>query len=71
MDKYDEKIKQRIGEAIREFEKEERLDPEVLKLWIRKRENQRFLNRFRRNVKAVILSIRRNYITRGDVKLFL
>lgn len=63
MDKYDEKIKQRIGEAIREFEKEERLDPEVLKLWIRKRENQRFLNRFRRNVKAVILSIRRNYIT--------
>lgn len=64
MDKYDEKIKQRIGEAIREFEKEERLDPEVLKLWIRKRENQRFLNRFRRNVKAVILSIRRNYITR-------
>ena len=64
MDKYDEKIKQRIGEAIREFEKEERLDPEVLKLWIRKRENQRFLNRFRRNVKAAILSIRRNYITR-------
>lgn len=64
MDKYDEKIKQRIGEAIREFKKEERLDPEVLKLWIRKRENQRFLNRFRRNVKAVILSIRKNYITR-------
>ena len=42
---YDELIKKRIGEAIREFEIEERLDPEVLRKWMQEAEEKKPLRR--------------------------
>ena len=48
-DHYDELIKQRIGEALRNQSKKERLDLETLEQWVREdKERRRLINRLKR-----------------------
>ncbi|MFR7990702.1 MAG: hypothetical protein ACLU5F_08900 [Anaerovoracaceae bacterium] len=49
---YDELIKKRIGEAIREFsEEDEKLDPEIFREWVKEAKRRKIQNRIKQMIK--------------------
>ena len=53
-DYYDELIKQRIGEALRNQSRKEKLDIKLLEEWVKEdRERRRLINRIKRIYKKI------------------
>ena len=51
---YDELIKKRIGEAIREFsEEDEKLDPEIFREWVKEAKRRKIQNRIKQMIKNI------------------
>ena len=49
---YDELIKKRIGEAIREFsEEDEKLDPDIFRVWVKEAKRRKIQNRIKQMIK--------------------
>lgn len=49
---YDELIKKRIGETIREFsEEDEKLDPEIFREWVKEAKRRKIQNRIKQMIK--------------------